>query len=131
MADDDPFQSMHLSLMQDVLPVGMAMVERIKKGGASKVVEAFTSSDDPLKALQIEGESAAENLRAELDKLSPGLGNPVVPVKVAVESTDREVTDIGDQKSLIQCLDRIELAMNELDNLLIDDSDDQPNPMSS
>lgn len=41
---DDSFDSLRLSLMQDALPVGLAMVDRVRRGGARKMVEAFTGS---------------------------------------------------------------------------------------
>ena len=36
----DPLDSLRLTLMQDVLPVGMAVVERAKRGGARDVADA-------------------------------------------------------------------------------------------
>ena len=125
MADDEPIDRLRLSLMQDVLPVGMAMVERARKGGASKVAEAFTSLDDPLQALRTEGEPAAKTLREQLDKLSPGLGNPVVPVKVDVELTNLKVAPTLDHESLNQCLERIEVGLTELETRLCDDCSEQ------
>ena len=124
---DEPIDRLRLSLMQDVLPVGMAMVKRARKGGASKVAEAFTSLDDPLQALRTEGEPAAKTLREQLDKLSPGLGNPVVPVKVDVELTNPKVepTLDLDHDSLNQCLERIQVGVNELETLLFDDCSEQ------
>ena len=122
---DDPIDRLRLSLMQDVLPVGMAMVERARKGGASKVAEVFTSLDEPLQALRTEGEPAAKNLREQLDKVSPGLGNPVVPVKVDVELTNPKVEPILDHESLQQCLERIEVGVTELETFLCDDCSEQ------
>ena len=87
----DRFDSFRLSLMQDFLPVGLAMVERVRKGGVNKVWEGLTSASDPFKELRIEGEPAARSLRDRLDQVSPGLGNPVMNVKVSVE--DLEVED--------------------------------------
>ena len=79
----DPLDSLRLTLMQDVLPVGLAMVERVRKGGPREVMAAFDgSSSDPLGTLREEGEPAATQLRAGLDNLQPGLGNPVVKVEV-------------------------------------------------
>jgi hypothetical protein len=69
--------------MQDLLPVGLAVVERARKGGPREVMAAFDgSSPDPLGTLREEGEPAATQLRAGLDNLQPGLGNPVVKVEV-------------------------------------------------
>jgi len=79
----DPFDALRLTLMQDVLPVGLAVVERARKGGPRQVLEAFDgSSSDPLGRLREEGEPAASQLRENLDRLQPGLGNPVMKVDV-------------------------------------------------
>jgi len=129
MADDDSRDTFRLSLMQDVLPVGMAVVERVRNGGGRKLVEAFTSSDDPLQELKREGESAAKTLREQLDKVSPGLGNPVVPVEVAVEITNPKVDQSLDYEPLMQCLDRIQIGIEELEILLLDDSLDKTTSM--
>jgi len=78
----DPLDSLRLTLMQEVLPVGMAVVERARRGGPRDVIEAFTDSSDPLGTLKQEGDGAARSLRDSLDRLQPGLGNPVVKVTV-------------------------------------------------
>ncbi|WP_320666661.1 hypothetical protein [Prochlorococcus sp. MIT 1307] len=125
---DDPIDKLRLSLMQDVLPIGMAMVERARQGGPSKVAEVFTASDAPLADLKIEGEPAAKILREQLDQVSPGLGNPVVPVKVAIEvTTNPQNEQTLDQESLMQFLDMIEDDMNELEQCLFEDCSDTKN----
>ncbi|MFQ6539476.1 MULTISPECIES: hypothetical protein [Aphanothece] len=79
----DPLDTLRLTLMQDVLPVGLAMVERVRKGGPQQVMAAFDgSSSDPLDQLRREGETAASQVREQLDRVSPGLGNPVMKVEV-------------------------------------------------
>jgi hypothetical protein len=78
----DPLDTLRLALMQDVLPVGLAMVERARRGGPRELVEAFSASSDPLAQLRQEGDAAARDLRDSLDRLQPGLGNPVVSVTV-------------------------------------------------
>ena len=79
----DPLDALRLTLMQDLLPVGLAVVERARKGGPREVMAAFDgTSPDPLGTLREEGEPAATQLRAGLDNLQPGLGNPVVKVEV-------------------------------------------------
>ena len=78
----DPLDSLRLTLMQEVLPVGMAVGERARRGGPRDVIEAFTDSSDPLGTLKQEGDGAARSLRDSLDRLQPGLGNPVVKVTV-------------------------------------------------
>jgi hypothetical protein len=79
----DPLDALRLTLMQDVLPVGLAVVERARKGGAQEVMAAFDGrSADPLGTLRQEGEPAASQVRQGLDRVSPGLGNPVMKVDV-------------------------------------------------
>ena len=82
----DPLDALRLTLMQDVLPVGLAVVERARKGGAREVLAALEGNashpGDPITALRQEGESAASQLRDSLDRLQPGLGNPVMKVEV-------------------------------------------------
>lgn len=68
--------------MQDLLPVGMAVVERARRGGPRQVVDAFTGSADPLAQLKQEGDPAARAVRESLDQIQPGLGNPVMKVEV-------------------------------------------------
>jgi hypothetical protein len=95
MAENQPFDTLRLALMQDVLPVGLALVERARAGGPGKVVESFTSgASDPLRELRDEGEPAAKGVRERLDQVSPGLGNPVMPVQVAVEEPSDVVIDV-------------------------------------
>ncbi len=118
---DEAFENLRLSLMQDVLPVGLAMVERARKGGPSKVVEAFTDSSDPFQDLRLEGEPAAKSLREQLDKVSPGLGNPVMEVKVAVDDMAQQIEEFeenDDQDALIHVLSRIENDLEILEDYL-------------
>jgi hypothetical protein len=78
-----PFDNLRLTLMQQVLPVGLALVERVRRGGPGELASAFDSrAGDPLDQLRQEGEPAASRLRDQLDQVSPGLGNPVMPVEV-------------------------------------------------
>ena len=106
---DNPLDHLRLSLMQEVLPVGLAVVERARHGGPSKVVEAFTTgSADPLDDLRQEGEPAARTLRDQLDALSPGLGNPVMPVVVAVEEPQDK------REELLVTLQRIDRRLTAL-----------------
>lgn len=81
----DPLDALRLALMQDVLPVGLAAVDRVRRGGPRELWAAFEGdhdSGDPLDRLRQEGEPAASRLREQLDQVSPGLGNPVMKVQV-------------------------------------------------
>ena len=66
---DNPLDQLRLSLMQDVLPVGLAVLERARQGGPGKVVEAFTAgSEDPIADLRQEGEPVARDVRDQLGR---------------------------------------------------------------
>ncbi|WP_320675898.1 hypothetical protein [Prochlorococcus sp. MIT 1300] len=131
---DESFDNIRLSFMQDVLPVGIAMFERARQGGAEKLVEAFTKSTAPLEELRLEGEPAARSLRDRLDQVAPGLGNPVMSVNVAVEN-EESVDELSsfvenqEEEELAFVLTRIEARLHELEDCLIDHeshSDDLP-----
>ena len=117
---DNPLDQLRLSLMQDVLPVGLAVLERARQGGPTKVAEMFSgASADPIADLREEGEPAARTVREQLDQVSPGLGNPVMPVSVSVE----EPAAPADERSeLIDALQRIEGRLEELSRRLPTDS---------
>ena len=112
---DNPLDQLRLSVMQDVLPIGLAVLERARQGGPAKVAEVFTTgTDDPVQSLRQEGEPAARNVRDQLDAVSPGLGNPVMPVAVSVEDPSDERDD------LIEILQRIEQRLDVLKGHLQD-----------
>jgi len=94
---ENPLDQLRLSVMQDVLPVGLAVLERARQGGPAKVVEAFTTgAEDPVDTLRQEGEPAARSVRDQLDAVRPGLGNPVMPVAVSVEDPAETRDDLMD-----------------------------------
>lgn len=124
----DPFDALRLTLMQDVLPVGLAVVERARKGGPRQVMAAFDgSSADPLGQLREEGEPAASRVRAQLDQVSPGLGNPVMKVEVRdvpAAATDPAGPEIpapepGDPQELQQRLAAITARLRQLEQTLV------------
>ena len=113
----DPLDALRLTLMQDLLPVGMAVVERARKGGAREVLAAFDgSSADPLGQLRDEGEPIASQMREGLDRLSPGLGNPVM--KVEVRDVAAEPTSPADEQELCEALQRIACRLEDLQRQL-------------
>jgi len=129
----DPLDALRLSLMQDVLPVGLAVVERARRGGAKEVLAAFEGgSADPLDRLRQEGEPAASQLRDTLDRLQPGLGNPVMKVEVREEpaaaeadplvvsttTTSTAADDPTDLDELHRMLTRISERLAELERRL-------------
>ena len=114
---DNPFDQLRLSLMQEVLPVGLAVLERAREGGPARVAEVFTGgSEDPIAELRQEGEPAAQSVREQLDQVSPGLGNPVMPVSVSVEDP---VNRPDDSEDLLETLKRIDRRLQQLRSVLI------------
>ena len=112
---DNPLDQLRLSLMQDVLPVGLAVLERARQGGPGKVVEVFTAgSEDPIAELRQEGEPVARDVREQLDAVSPGLGNPVLPVSVSVDEPETVDERQDDPDDLMPTLRRIEERLEEL-----------------
>ena len=121
----DPLDKLRLKLMQDVLPVGVAVVERARKGGFKDVVSAFSRPEtgaDPLSQLRTEGEPLASQLRDGLDRLSPGLGNPVMKVDVRVEPNasvgEAEAQALPDEAALVARLAALEQRLLQLEQRL-------------
>ncbi len=104
----DSLEELRLTFMQDFLPVGMAIVDRVKKEGFSELVQFFNDSDDPLNQLRTEGDLAAQSVRQKLDDISPGLGNPVMNVKVSVEDSESEDFSLLNESELLMVLERVE-----------------------
>jgi hypothetical protein len=119
----DPFDALRLTLMQDVLPVGLAVAERVRRGGPREVLAAFDgSSADPLGRLREEGEPSASQLRESLDRLQPGLGNPVLKVEVQDGGTVPPAVnlepDATDPAELQATLSRIAARLDQLERRL-------------
>lgn len=119
----DPLDALRLTLMQDVLPVGLAVARRVQQGGAREVLAAFDgSSTDPLGRLREEGEPAASQLRENLDRLQPGLGNPVLKVDVqdggTVPPAPDPDPDSTDPAELQATLSRIAARLDQLERRL-------------
>ena len=116
----DPLDSFRLKLMQELLPVGLAVADRARKGGAKDVMAAFQAGDkDPLEQLRQEGEGAASQVRQSLDRLRPGLGNPVMKVEVRdVPDGAQEPLDPDDSAALQEGLGRIAERLQLLEQRL-------------
>lgn len=127
----DPLDALRLTLMQDVLPVGMAMVERARQGGPRQVMAAFDgSSADPLGQLRQEGEPAASRVRAQLDQVSPGLGNPVMQVEVRDVDDQAAAAEVGidpgDPEELEQRLAAIASRLQQLEHTVLSPAPPEP-----
>ena len=121
MAEGQPLDELRLALMQDVLPMGLAFVDRVRSEGPARVVESLSQGGDPLADLRKEGEPAARVLRERLDQISPGLGNPVMQVQVQVDEPAevQESPSLSDDpQELQEVLVRIENRLQRLDALI-------------
>ncbi len=127
---EDPLESIRLTFMQEFLPVGLAMVERVRKGGPGKVAEAFNESTDPFDSLKKEGDSAARYLRDYLDQIHPGLGNPVMEVRVDIANDFDKEPDLEEQKALENALQRIEGRLDSFRKQLDHSSCDSSNTLN-
>jgi hypothetical protein len=116
----NPLGSFRLKLMQELLPVGLAVADRARKGGAKDVMAAFQAGDgDPLEQLRQEGEGAASQVRQSLDRLRPGLGNPVMKVEVRdVPDTPEQPFSPDDRVALQEGLSRIAERLELLEQRL-------------
>ena len=122
MADSQPLDSLRLALMQEVLPIGLAFVDRVRTDGPAKAVESVARGDDPLGDLRQQGEAAAREVRERLDQISPGLGNPVMTVEVEVNEPmdlqDKLHASNADSSELTNVLERIDGRLQRLDALI-------------
>jgi hypothetical protein len=116
----DPLDSFRLKLMQELLPVGLAVADRARKGGAKDVMAVFQAGDrDPLEQLRQEGEGAASQVRQSLDRLRPGLGNPVMKVEVRdVPDGPEDPLSLDDTVALQEGLGRIAERLQLLEQRL-------------
>tara|TARA_B100000700_G_C14619399_1_gene657425 strand:- start:242 stop:643 length:402 start_codon:yes stop_codon:yes gene_type:complete len=121
---NNSFDSLRLYLMHDLLPVGMAIIDRTRRGKAKTVVDTFASSKEPFSELRDEGEIAAKYFRERLDEISPGLGNPVEPVNVAIENEESmQSEEVPDNESLQKLLKRIDKRLVLLEQYLQDNEE--------
>mgnify|MGYP003328885920 FL=1 len=111
--------------MQDVLPVGLAVVERARKGGPREVFAVFDGNPaDSLQRLRQEGEPVASQVRDTLDRFQPGLGNPVMKVEVrhveteAPGATQPAAAASEDSEQLLTTLERISARLTALERRL-------------
>ncbi len=110
-------QSLHVSVLEDLLPVGMAILVRAKDGGPDKVFEGLLSSKNPIEKLRGEGLSSAKLVREKLDNISPGLGHPAFEVQVNTDNTHLENNQLNDE-SLKEILGRIDERLSLLKSFL-------------
>ncbi len=98
--------------MELALPVVVAIVNRLQEGQVRKIIDDIFSSESSIHILKKEGTETAQLVRNKLDQIIPGLGNPVIEVKVSVKSNYSE--------QLNDTLIRIESRLNLLKKYLKD-----------
>ena len=108
------FSICHLALMENALPVGIAIVNRAKKGHVEKIFDGLMSVDTSIGILKEEGIEEAQLVRMQLDQIIPGLGNPVIEVEVSVTPKATNIKTTFSDPELAIILNRIESRMNEL-----------------
>ena len=108
------FSICHVAFLETALPVGLAIVNRVKKGPVDKTLDGLMSAETSIGILKEEGLEVAQLVRMQLDHIIPGLGNPIVEVEVSVrpKSTNDEATVSEPELAII--LKRIQSRMNEL-----------------
>ena len=116
----DQFKDLHLFAMESVLPFGMGVINSARTGGFQKIINVFKSKD-PFSEFQVNGESSAKTVREKIDKVIPGLGNPVVSVDVTIEENYPDY-EINDRESLVSTLNRIDTRLEQLRHYLKNDS---------
>lgn len=131
----DPLDALRLTLMQELLPLGVAVVERARRGGPAEVMAAFEAgSEEAISRLRQEGEPLARQLRDGLDRVQPGLGNPVLHVQVRdipdaapqPGPVDAAAADPQDPAELQQMLVRIGARLTRLESWLVAAEDGSP-----
>ena len=116
----DQFKDLHLFAMESVLPFGMGVINSARTGGFQKIINVFKSKD-PFSEFQVNGESSAKTVRDKIDKIIPGLGNPVLSVDVTIEE-DYPDYEINDRESLVSTLNRIDTKLDKLSRLISNNS---------
>nr|YP_002049077.1 hypothetical protein PCC_0428 [Paulinella chromatophora]ACB42867.1 hypothetical protein PCC_0428 [Paulinella chromatophora] len=105
-----------MSLMKDILPIGMAIAKRIWRRGPKDMIEIFTIAESPIERLREEGNEAARLVRETLDGILPGLGNP--PVKTNINRQYGMPINCVQINELETILNQIELDLDLLSKCL-------------
>nr|AUG32417.1 hypothetical protein PLO_422 [Paulinella longichromatophora] len=112
-------KKLHLSLLKDVLPIGIAIAKRTWSHGVKDVIQIFTKLESPVVQLREEGDEAARLIRQKLDSIQPGLGNPMTEVEI---HENREATNPSNlsfkMKELEVILTQIDQDLNLLGEYL-------------
>ena len=112
---NDPLQSLRLQMLNDVLPVGLGTVARLRSARTKDLLNDLLSGQDGVANLRQDGEDDARQLRDLLDQLAPGLGNPVVEVDVEVQSQSSDPS--GQEEDIQELQERLVLMAERVAQL--------------
>lgn len=112
---NDPLQSLRLQMLNDVLPVGLGAVARLRSARPGDLLNDLLSGQDGVANLRQDGEDDARQLRDMLDQLAPGLGNPVVEVDVEVQSQPADPS--GQEEDIQELQERLTLMAERVAQL--------------
>ena len=122
------FDELRLSLMQELLPLGIGIYEKIKDGGPRDLLETLTSTNAPIEALRKDGELSAEIFRNQLDQVMPGLGNPIMAVDISVDETSEQINVFdAEENDLKVTLERIDANIQLFNEMYNQDNKVQEN----
>ena len=110
-----PLQSLRLQMLNDVLPVGLGAVARLRSARAGDLFNDLARGQDGVANLRQDGEDDARQLRDFLDQLAPGLGNPVVEVDVEVQS--RSAASPSQEEDIQELQERLALMAERVAQL--------------
>ena len=82
------------------------------------MLAAFNDTSDHLGQLREEGEPVASQVREGLDRVQPGLGNPVMKVEVRDVPTEPSAATAADDAALARTLERISGRLRLLEQRL-------------
>ena len=114
---NDPLQSLRLQMLNDVLPVGLGAVARLRSARAADLFNDLVKGQDGVASLRQDGEDDARQLRDFLDQLAPGLGNPVVEVDVEVQSQSADPSGKEEGEDLQELQERLALMAERVARL--------------
>tara|TARA_Y100001970_G_scaffold293720_1_gene442620 strand:+ start:4043 stop:4408 length:366 start_codon:yes stop_codon:yes gene_type:complete len=114
--NDNLLQNFRYNISQDYLPVGFAILNRIKERKFLNIVDVFKDYKLILHHLRIEGQVSAKSFMDQLDNLNLGLGNPIIPIN-NIEKKDEDL--INRKASIKEKLTQIQNDLDQLKSLLI------------
>ena len=93
--NENNFQNFRIILMQEYLPIGLAIFKKVKAGNIQNIVNSIKDSNFSLANLRSEGEDMAKNVKyiTLFDKLSSDFGD--------VEITAKELDEVEEKQWIV------------------------------